>query len=83
MKRKILILYASETGYSQETAERIAREARQRHFNVTLLSMHEYNLQDLPAESFVCFVCSVTGQGEEPKTMKVIYTDISHFGSFY
>ncbi|KAJ3325144.1 hypothetical protein HDV06_004901 [Boothiomyces sp. JEL0866] len=70
MPHKILILYASETGYAQETAERIAREARQRHFAVTLLSMHEYNLQNLPMESLVCFVCSVTGQGEEPKTMK-------------
>ncbi|KAJ3276752.1 NADPH-dependent diflavin oxidoreductase 1 [Terramyces sp. JEL0728] len=70
MPHKILILYASEMGYAQETAERIAREARQRHYIVSLVSMHEYDLQNLPNEQLVCFVCSVTGQGEEPKTMK-------------
>lgn len=42
--RKLLILYASQTGYALETAQRIQREARLHHFNAELTSMHEFNL---------------------------------------
>jgi sulfite reductase alpha subunit-like flavoprotein len=69
---RLLILYASQTGYAQETAERIEREAKQRHFDVELKSMDTFDISRLPLERLVCFVCSVTGQGEEPDTMKVI-----------
>jgi sulfite reductase alpha subunit-like flavoprotein len=70
--KTLLILYASQTGYAQETAERIYREAKQRHYAVGLKSMHEYDVSQLPTENLVAFVCSVTGQGEEPDTMKVV-----------
>jgi sulfite reductase alpha subunit-like flavoprotein len=73
-RHRLLILYASQTGYAQETAERIEREAKQRHFNVELRSMHEYDILLLPNERLVAFVCSVTGQGEEPDKMKVQFT---------
>ncbi len=39
--------------------------------SVELKSMHEYDMSLLPTEQLVAFVCSVTGQGEEPDTMKV------------
>jgi sulfite reductase alpha subunit-like flavoprotein len=68
--RRLLILFGSETGCAQETAERIEREAKQRHFTVDILPMNEYAVQNLPLETLVCFVCSVTGQGEVPGNMK-------------
>ena len=69
--RRLLILYGSETGYAQETAERIKREAQKRSFLVELMPMDEYNIANLPTENLVALVCSVTGQGEEPTNMKV------------
>jgi sulfite reductase alpha subunit-like flavoprotein len=68
---KLLVLFASQTGCAEETAERIKREAKQRYLPVEMLSMHRYNWLQLPEEELVAFVCSVTGQGEEPDTMKV------------
>eukprot|EP00842_Homolaphlyctis_polyrhiza_P002194 jgi/Hompol1/2976/HPOL_006268-RA len=68
--RQLVVLYGSQTGCAQEAAERVAREARRRHFHVLLQSMDEYDKAKLPTEELVLFVCSVTGQGEEPDNMK-------------
>jgi sulfite reductase alpha subunit-like flavoprotein len=67
---RLLILYASQTGHAIETAERIKREGLQRHLIVEMKSMDEYSISKLPKENLVAFVCSVTGQGEEPDSMK-------------
>lgn len=72
-ERKLLILYASQTGYCIDTAERIKREGIQRHFQVEILSMNEFDVHRLPIEKLIVFVCSVTGQGVEPDTMKVFW----------
>jgi sulfite reductase alpha subunit-like flavoprotein len=42
IERPVLILYATETGNAHDVAERVAREARRRHFQVTLASVDEY-----------------------------------------
>lgn len=81
--RRCLILYASQTGYCIETADRIKREARQRHFQVEMMSMDQYQLSKLPSEYLIAFVCSVTGQGIEPDSMKVKFHFLnSHFLDF-
>ncbi|KAL2911756.1 NAPDH-dependent diflavin reductase [Polyrhizophydium stewartii] len=54
----------------REVAERVAREGRLRHFDVRVSAMDEYDKAELPNEPLVLFVCSVTGQGEEPDNMK-------------
>ena len=41
-KRRLLVLYATETGTAEEVAERIAREARNMHFNVELCAFDAY-----------------------------------------
>lgn len=41
-KRRLLVLYATETGTAEEVAERIAREARNRHFDVELSAFDAY-----------------------------------------
>lgn len=40
--RKLVVLYGSQTGCAQETAERIAREAKRRHFRVSVHAMDLY-----------------------------------------
>jgi len=42
MERKLLVLYASQTGTAQETAERIGRDAKRRHFTVKVVAMDSY-----------------------------------------
>ncbi|CAG8570839.1 14662_t:CDS:10 [Cetraspora pellucida] len=68
--RHLLILYGSQTGCAQDVAERISRQARRRHFKVRLHSMDDYERENLINESLVIFICSTTGQGDEPTNMR-------------
>lgn len=74
--RRILILYATETGNSLDASERIAREARRRHFYTTVASVDAYDSQDLLDEQLVIFVLSTTGSGEEPRPMKPFWLQL-------
>lgn len=68
---EIKILYGSQTGYAQDVAERLARTLWRYHFNVSLVtSLDEYERTNLNHESMVIFICSTTGDGEEPDNMK-------------
>lgn len=42
-RRKLLILYATQTGNALDAAERIAREAERRACPITLLSLDQYD----------------------------------------
>ena len=42
IERPLLILYATETGNAYDVAQSISREAKRRHFQVTLASVDEY-----------------------------------------
>ncbi|KAI8071469.1 hypothetical protein BC940DRAFT_294536 [Gongronella butleri] len=70
MNRSLLILYGSETGCAQDVAETLARQARRRRFHARVVAMDDYAKEHLPNEKLVLFVCSTTGQGEEPANMK-------------
>ncbi|XP_044266839.1 NADPH-dependent diflavin oxidoreductase 1 isoform X1 [Tribolium madens] len=70
INEKIVILYGSQSGNAQDLAERIWRESKRFHFKSTVKSMDDYNVLELVSEQCVIFVCSTTGQGEEPDNMK-------------
>lgn len=70
MDRKLTILYGSQTGCAQDLAEHIWRESKKYHFTGCITSMDNYNVKDLLSDAAVVFVCSTTGQGEEPDNMK-------------
>jgi sulfite reductase alpha subunit-like flavoprotein len=46
---RVVILYASETGNAQDTAERVGREFRRRGRAVTLLSMDMFDIVSWPS----------------------------------
>ncbi|KAJ2444984.1 NAPDH-dependent diflavin reductase, partial [Coemansia sp. RSA 2440] len=70
-ERRLLILYGSQTGYAKDTAYRIARQAWRRHFSVSVQSMDQVDKWSIFTTTYpVIFVCSTTGQGEEPDNMK-------------
>ncbi|CAK6972512.1 NADPH-dependent diflavin oxidoreductase 1 [Scomber scombrus] len=66
----LLVLYGSQTGTAQDTAQRIARQAQRRRLQVQVLPLDHYNVANLISESLVVFVCATTGQGEPPDNMK-------------
>lgn len=70
MARKLTILYGSQTGTAQDLAEYIWRESKRYHFTGTVVSMDKYDITKLIEEQYVVFVCSTTGQGEQPDNMK-------------
>ena len=69
--RKLLILYASQTGTAQDVSERLGREAWRRRFRARTCPMDSYSVSELIYERFVVFVAATTGQGDEPDNMKV------------
>ncbi|XP_064630444.1 NADPH-dependent diflavin oxidoreductase 1-like [Lineus longissimus] len=72
-ERKVVILYGSQTGTAQDVAERLAREAKQRHFSIFLSDLDSYPVAQLIHEKLVVFVCSTTGQGDPPDNMKIFW----------
>ena len=67
---RICVLYGSQTGNAQDLAERIWRESRRFYFTGPVKCMDDYDVTRLVEEKCVIFVCSTTGQGEEPDNMK-------------
>ncbi|KAJ8263353.1 hypothetical protein COCON_G00158100 [Conger conger] len=66
----LLVLYGSQTGTAQDTAERIGRQAKRRWLKVRVEALDNYNVANLISESLVVFVCATTGQGDPPDNMK-------------
>ena len=64
--RRVLVLYASETGCAQDYAEELGREGRKLYLDMEVLPMDDYNVLQLPQERFVFFVVATTGQGDMP-----------------
>ncbi|KAG2005800.1 NADPH-ferrihemoprotein reductase [Coprinopsis cinerea AmutBmut pab1-1] len=71
--RELLILYATETGNSQDCADYIARQCRRIAFRCRVVSMDKYSLPDLISEPLVIFVVSTTGSGVEPRAMTALW----------
>lgn len=71
--RSLLILYATETGNAQDTADRLARQCRQIAFQCRVLSMNAYSVPELISEKLVIFVVSTTGSGTEPRSMTSLW----------
>uniref|UniRef100_A0A8C6K2Q6 NADPH-dependent diflavin oxidoreductase 1 n=1 Tax=Melopsittacus undulatus TaxID=13146 RepID=A0A8C6K2Q6_MELUD len=72
-ERKLLVLFGSQTGTAQDTAERIGREAKRRHLQCTVEALDSYDVANLINELLVVFVCATTGQGDPPDNMKLFW----------
>ncbi|KGL97475.1 NADPH-dependent diflavin oxidoreductase 1 [Charadrius vociferus] len=73
VERKLLILYGRQTGTAQDTAERIGRGAKRRHFQCRVEALDSYEVANLINELLVVFVCATTGQGDPPDNMKMFW----------
>ncbi|KAL9290042.1 NADPH-dependent diflavin oxidoreductase 1 [Arabidopsis thaliana] len=73
-QRKLLVLYASQTGNALDAAERIGREAERRGLPASVVSTDEFDTSSLPHhEEAVVFVVSTTGQGDSPDSFKAFW----------
>ncbi|CAI8025626.1 NADPH-dependent diflavin oxidoreductase 1 [Geodia barretti] len=70
LRRSLLVLYGSQTGTAEDVARRVGREARRRHLKTIVTCMDAYDKSQLVFQSVVVFVCSTTGQGDEPDNMR-------------
>ncbi|KAJ3605992.1 hypothetical protein NHX12_028035 [Muraenolepis orangiensis] len=66
----LLVLYGSQTGTAQDTAQRIGRQAQRKHIQNRVAPLDGYNVANLISESLVLFVCATTGEGDPPDNMK-------------
>lgn len=69
-KPSLLVLYGSQTGTAQDTAQRMVRQAKRRRLQVQAMPLDNYKVANLISETLVVFVCSTTGQGDPPDNMK-------------
>lgn len=70
MKLNLTVLYGSETGTAQDTAEQIWRDAKRFGLRCTVAAMDDYNIENLISEKLVVFIVATTGQGEPPLNMR-------------
>ena len=59
--KRILILYASQTGTAQYLSEQLYRTLEGYKVTLRLFSIDEYNHLNLPNENIVLFLTSTTG----------------------
>ncbi|XP_071309906.1 NADPH-dependent diflavin oxidoreductase 1 isoform X2 [Agelaius tricolor] len=69
----LLVLFGSQTGTAQDTAERVGREAQRRHLRCRVQALDSCDLANLIHEPLVVFVCATTGQGDPPDNMKMFW----------
>lgn len=73
MNKKCTIIYATESGTSQEVAEKLSRDLVLYEIKPRLIDVTNYNKLELPMEKIVIFVLSTTGHGEVPDPMKPLW----------
>ncbi|KAG0650184.1 NADPH-dependent FMN and FAD-containing oxidoreductase [Hyphodiscus hymeniophilus] len=74
--RTALILYGSETGNSQDTAEELGRMAERLHFLTRVAEMDAVEIGLLLKYSVVILVVSTTGQGEFPTNARKFWKSL-------
>ncbi|XP_015782037.1 NADPH-dependent diflavin oxidoreductase 1 [Tetranychus urticae] len=74
MVNQLLILYAGETGNSEDVARMVYRAAKKLGLQSKAMSISDYQMSQLIDETLVLFICSTTGQGNEPTPLKRFWT---------
>jgi len=74
--KKLIILYGSQTGTSQDLAERIWKTAKSNNHSTSISSFDKFDLKNLNANTILLGVCSTTGDGVEPDNMQLFWKKI-------
>lgn len=65
---KLTVIYATETGNSQDLAERTAEKAEELGFEVETCNAEDYDVNDLSSVESLVFFGSTWGEGEPPES---------------
>ena len=65
---KLTIIYATETGNSQDLAERTQEKAEELGFEVEIFNAADYDANDLSSVESLVFFGSTWGEGEPPES---------------
>lgn len=71
------ILFATETGASEEVAKALGREAAARGLVANVRDLAETDLADLSAVETAFFVCSTTGDGDAPYSAEGFFQQLA------
>ncbi|EDQ91424.1 uncharacterized protein MONBRDRAFT_14947 [Monosiga brevicollis MX1] len=69
-RRRVVVLYGSQTGTAADAAEAVGRRLERYWFETHVQPMDEYDIKNMLQERYMVFVCSTTGQGETPDNMR-------------
>ncbi|KAF3935045.1 hypothetical protein ABW20_dc0106170 [Dactylellina cionopaga] len=67
--RRITLLYASETGNTEDHAQELGRTLERLHFTVQMMEMDLFEPKRLLSTPLAIFMCPTTGQGDMPENM--------------
>ena len=77
---KITVLYASETGNTQDLAKMLAYEMKRREIRTVVSSYDDYDVADLGEAGTVINLVATCGQGEWPANSKGFWAEIQEEG---
>lgn len=75
-KKELVIIYASETGNCEDIAKRMLWEAERRKLLAIAYSITDFPIEHLISERYLVFICSTTGQGQVPSSMRKFWSFI-------
>lgn len=73
----LTVLYGTETGNSQELAEKLVSKATFKNINASAVSMYDYDVNNLANEDNVAIIVSTHGEGEVPEMAKDFYAYVT------
>ncbi|TNF45529.1 MAG: assimilatory sulfite reductase (NADPH) flavoprotein subunit [Bacteroidetes bacterium] len=62
----LTVIYGSETGHSQELAEKLASKAGNKNIAAKVVSMYDYDFQNIRNEENLAIIVSTHGEGDPP-----------------
>ncbi len=73
----LTILYGSETGNSQELAEKLAEKAFNKNIAAKVINMYDYNIDNLKDEENIAIIVSTHGEGDPPDMAEEFHKSIT------
>lgn len=73
----LTVLYGTETGNSQELAEKLVSKAAFKNISAKAVGMYDYDVSELANEENVAVIVSTHGEGEVPEMAKDFYDYIT------
>ena len=72
---KLTVLYGTESGNSEELADRAVKEAKKRGFKASMANMADISAADLTKHDNLLVIISTWGDGEPPETAITFYNE--------